>query len=76
MPRLVRAQILMRHDLGWMPRERDRNRAMEVVSSVRLLTAARMHRLFPEATLYRERWFGMTKSIVAYDGWKHPLHRA
>lgn len=69
MPLGLRAFLLTHSRLGWVPRERDRQLAKEIVGSVRLLTAGKMRTLFPEAAVYRERLLGMTKSIVAYHGW-------
>lgn len=36
------------------------------LNDVRLLQAAAVRRLFPEASLLRERFFGITKSLIAY----------
>ena len=69
MPSSLRAFLLTRFKLGWLPREPDPMRAREVVDSVRLLTIGQMRRLFPEATLHYERFGGLTKSIVVYHGW-------
>jgi Methyltransferase domain len=69
MPIEMRAFLLRQSRLGWVPRERDRLRAKEIVGSVQLLTGGEVAKLFPEAMLYREHFLGMTKSIVAYHGW-------
>jgi len=36
------------------------------LDSIRLLSAADMHELFPGATVVRERFFGWTKSLIAW----------
>ncbi|MEO6990201.1 MAG: methyltransferase domain-containing protein [Candidatus Baltobacteraceae bacterium] len=69
MPLAMRTLLLQHARLGWVPRERDPQRARDVVGSVRLLTAGQMRTLFPEAVMYRERLLGMTKSVIAYHGW-------
>jgi hypothetical protein len=69
MPLEMRAFLLTKSRLGWVPREPDRLRALEVVGSVRLLTMSQMQQLFPDASVYRERFLGMTKSIIVYHGW-------
>lgn len=69
LPLEVRAFLLTRSKLGWVPREPDLKRAREVVGSIRLLTLREMHALFPEGTIYRESVLGMTKSITSYHGW-------
>jgi hypothetical protein len=69
LPLKVRTYLLTRFRLGWLARERDPARAREIVDSIRLLTAAQMQTLFPEASIYRERFFGLSKSITTYHGW-------
>lgn len=41
--------------------------AWEAVQQTRLLTVSEMRRLFPEATVWRERALTLTKSIVVYQ---------
>jgi len=69
MPLNVRTFLLTQSRLGWTPRERNWERAKEIAGSVRLLTIAEVVKLFPEASLYRERFAGLTKSVIAYHGW-------
>lgn len=69
LPLKVRTFLLTRFRLGWLPRERDPARAREIVDSIRLLTAGQMRALFPEASIYRERFLGLSKSITTYHGW-------
>jgi hypothetical protein len=69
MPLELRAFLLTQARLGWVPRERDRRRAREVVGSVRLLNIGQMRALFPDAAVYHERFLGLTKSFIAYHGW-------
>jgi hypothetical protein len=51
---------------GWHPRTREYEKAREQVAGIRLLSGREMRMLFPRATLYRERLFGLTKSYVAH----------
>ena len=69
MPLELRAFLLRQSRLGWVSREPDPEVARETVASVRLLTSAQMQQLFPGSEMYRERFMGMTKSIIAYCGW-------
>jgi len=66
MPMWLRAFLLTKSRLGWTDRERNWERAMEVAASVRLMSVGEVLTLFPEAALYRERFAGLTKSVVAY----------
>lgn len=56
-------------DLGWYKKFADRDAARREVESISLLTGRQMHRLFPGALIYKERFLGLTKSFVAYGGW-------
>jgi hypothetical protein len=69
LPLELRAQLLSRFDLGWMQKTPDLEAARETVDSIRLLSRADLQTLFPEASLYAERFLGLTKSFVAYHGW-------
>ena len=66
LPVSLRTALVRRFDLGWYKRIPDRHLAREHVLSHQLLSAGQMRRLFPDATLYRERLMGMTKSLVAW----------
>jgi hypothetical protein len=69
LPLDARTFLLTKFRLGWTPRERNWERAKEIAGSIRLLSIPEVSRLFPEASLYRERFGGLTKSVIAYHGW-------
>ena len=61
---------LMTHfSLGWYNKIDDPAFALELAQEIRLLTKAEMHSLFENAKIYEEKFFGLTKSFVAYSGW-------
>lgn len=64
LPRAWRIALVRRFALGWVPRLPGPEDAARYVDSIRLLTAAELQRLFPEAELHRERVLGWTKSFV------------
>lgn len=68
-PRRLQAELLRRRDLGWMRRQPNYEDALREVLQIRLLTSSEMRRLFPNGELYKERFAGLTKSLVAYGGW-------
>ncbi len=47
----------------------DKQEAMEEISSIRTLTKRELRELFPEASIYSEKFLGLTKSFVVYGGW-------
>ncbi len=42
----------------------------KAIQDIRLLSRKEFMRLFPEANLYRERFAGLTVSLIAYYGWE------
>jgi hypothetical protein len=65
LPVAWRVFLVRRFSLGWMPREHDLNRAEELVISIRLFRKAELQSLFPDAVIWREKFWGLTKSLVA-----------
>lgn len=68
MPITVRAAIVQRFDLNGYARSPQWDDAVRKVSSIRLLTRKEVVQLFPEATIFEEKYYGLTKSFVAYTG--------
>jgi len=66
LPIALRVWLLQHFNLGWHPKTPDRQRALSEVTSIRLLTKAELHHLFPNATLFEEKFLGLVKSFVAY----------
>lgn len=66
LPVALRVWLVRHFRMGWCPRIPDRERARREVQEIRLLTKAEMKWLFPEADIFEEKFFGMTKSFVAY----------
>lgn len=69
LPDGLRAALHSRFNLGWWKRAATYEAALAEVRSIRLLTRKEFARLFPEATMYRERFAGLTKSFIVYHGW-------
>ena len=64
-PDAMRAKMLTKRKRGFHARARTFEAAMEDVQSVNLLDASGMKALFPDAAIRRERFFGLTKSLIA-----------
>ncbi len=64
MPEAVRADLLLRFNLGFGGRHGTVDAAMRAVQSSNLLTARQMRTLFPDAALVREYVGPFTKSII------------
>lgn len=70
LPRQVRVNLLMRTRCGWRGPTPNRKQAESQVDEVRLMTGSEFAQLFPNATLWKEKFFGITKSLVAYGGFE------
>lgn len=68
MPKSVRIAMIRRRRCGWRGPCPDPVKARALVEEVRLMTKSELKRLFPNSTLYAERFGGLVKSWVAYDG--------
>ena len=73
LPEAARARLVQHFALGTYERLPERARALEAVREFRLLSLGELKRLFPGATIYKEKWLGLTKSFVAFEGWDAPL---
>ena len=70
LPLEARAWLLNHFDLGWHKRSPSREAARQEAASVTLLKKRELLSLFPNANLYCEKVFGLTKSFVVYSGWE------
>lgn len=66
LPITWRVWLVQHFNLGWYSRIPDYRRALAEVTSIRLLSKAELLQLFPEATIFEEKFFGLVKSFVAY----------
>jgi len=69
LPLNLRVLLLQNFKLGWFSKTPDKAKAREIVESIRLLDKREFISLFPNAEIYEEKIFGMTKSFVVYGGW-------
>lgn len=65
LPRSLRVAALRRRRFGWRGPCPDSDDARRLVEEIRLMRPGEVQRLFPEARLIRERFFGLTKSLIA-----------
>jgi ubiquinone/menaquinone biosynthesis C-methylase UbiE len=65
LPEQVRARMVSRRALGFMPKASSYSEAMAIVESARLLEQSQLAELFPDSTISKERVFGLAKSLIA-----------
>lgn len=68
LPDNAKARMLMRRGRGHHPQQPDYLAAFQDLRSVRMLDSSMMSVLFPRSTIRRERFLGMTKSLIAERG--------
>lgn len=66
LPFSMRVFLTNNFTLGHHPKARNKEAAVKRVEEVKLLTVKQMKTLFPDGELYREKFFGLTKSITMY----------
>ena len=69
LPLCTQVWLVSHLSLGWHRKVIDRQEAVQMVASIRLLTRREMQELFPEATLVEEKFGGLTKSFIVHAGW-------
>lgn len=69
LPIWIRVLLLRNFNLGWFVKTPDKAKAKEIVEGIRLLNKREFTSLFPNASIYQEKVFGITKSFLAYGGW-------
>ncbi|PYM17031.1 MAG: methyltransferase type 11 [Verrucomicrobia bacterium] len=65
LPLSARLMLISRFSLGYIGRKQSREQAMRTLGEFRLLKKNEVKALFPDASIYSERVFGLTKSYIA-----------
>ena len=68
LPLRCRIWLVSHFNIGWY-KKRSPEAAIKAVHSIRLLTEKELRALFPKGVVYKERFLGITKSLIIYDGW-------
>jgi Methyltransferase domain len=63
----VRVFLTRNFNMGNYPKSPTKERAIERVNEVKLLSEKEMKGLFPGGKVYREKFLGLTKSLTLYD---------
>lgn len=72
LPLRVQVFLVMHLNLTYAQKKWTREEAEAVCREVRLLNRKELEAMFPGAKVYRERFLGLTKSLVVYGGWDDP----
>ena len=66
LPESLRVSLVIRYNLGHWPRAESIEEAAGIVDGANLLERKRFQALFDDAEIIAERYFGLTKSFVAF----------
>lgn len=69
LPFAIQMWLMTHFDLGWRKKAATKEKARALITSVRLLTKKEVLELFPNANLIEEKFMGLTKSFILYEGW-------
>ena len=69
LPQSVKVWLISHFALGWYGKVTDIQKAKELASEIRLLSKKEFVNLFDNAKIVEEKFLGLTKSFIAYEGW-------
>ena len=69
LPLSMKVNLVRNFQLGWRKKADSKEKAVEIVTEIRLLDKKELQSLFSNCKIYKEYFFGLTKSLTAYDGW-------
>lgn len=72
LPVEVKLWLITHFDLGFYQKITNKKTALDAVTSIKLLNKKEFISLFPNAKIFEEKFFGLTKSFIVYDGWDNP----
>jgi hypothetical protein len=64
LPRILRSWLVRRFSLGWYHRVPDPEEASQLVEGIRLMKRSELRTIFPGASIFAEKLFGLTKSYI------------
>lgn len=69
LPLPMKVFLITHFNLGWYKKTTDKEKAVEAASEITLLSCRKFRSLFPDAKMYKEKFFGLTKSFTVCGGW-------
>jgi hypothetical protein len=66
LPLEIKVWLISNFDLGWRKKTSNRENALMLINSVKLLTRKQLMALFPEGKIFEERILALTKSFIVY----------
>ncbi|MBL8006293.1 MAG: class I SAM-dependent methyltransferase [Ignavibacteria bacterium] len=63
----MKTKLIRKYSLGWFEKQTNQENARQLAESVRLLKEKELREIFPGCKIYRERFFGLSKSLTAYN---------
>ena len=65
----LRVFFIRNFNVGVNNKTSDKKEAIQTANRIRLLCERELKELFPEASIFKEKFLSITKSFIVYDGW-------
>lgn len=65
LPRFAKKWLVKKRKMGSLPQAKSDIEAIKIVDSIHLLNYEELKDIFPKSTIYREKFMGLTKSLIA-----------
>jgi len=66
MPLHVSAFLLRHFHLGYHKEDMTKERSLQIIKNVRLISFSEIKKMFPNYNIYKEKMFGLTKSFIIF----------
>jgi hypothetical protein len=66
-PLKVKVWLVMHFKMGWYNKISEREKAVDLCNSIRLLSRVDLLKMFPGAMIRKEKFFGLTKSFLVFN---------
>jgi len=63
----MKTKLISNFNLGWFEKQIDIVKARELANSIKLLKEKELKEIFPGCKIYKEKYFSLNKSFIAYN---------
>lgn len=63
----MKTKLISNFNLGWFEKQTDIVKARELANSIKLLKEKELKEIFPGCKIYKEKYFSLNKSFIAYN---------
>jgi hypothetical protein len=67
LPKFLKEMLMRRFSLGHFPKITDEKEAKRLINEIKLLTKSELRDLFPDSSIYYDKFLGLNKSFVCHN---------